>query len=154
MEAEAAPGRLAWHLAHPATALGFFWLILVPMSLLGDAARGRLEALYPLAGWLWAAVIVVASAAVVFGLVSFSVAIIDARPLLVVAVHVWRVRLFCLSAFFWALSGLWRFAGNSMSNISDLAWAAFGISLVVYLLLCAADGLWTRLGLDFRKVSS
>jgi hypothetical protein len=154
IEVEASPGRVAWHLTHPATILGFAWLVLVPLDLLGDAARGRLQVLYPLSGWMWGAVIIASSGAVVFGLASFSFALWEVRPLVGVGQHQWRVRLFCLASFFWAMSGLWRFAGNSMTNISDFAWTAFGFCLIAYLLLRLADTLHSRMGLDFRKVSS
>jgi hypothetical protein len=146
--------RLTWHVAHPQTVLGVCWFLLLPVGLLADAGRQRLPGLWPVEGWLIGAVICLSTVAVALGLVAAGRALTEVRPLLRVGLRQWRTRLFCALAFFWALSGLWRSAETFLAPISNLAWAAFGWALILYVVVRIADFLRPRRTLDFEHISS
>ena len=61
---ERAPARMDWHLTHPGTLLTGLFVLLVPTTLLADAARGPVSGLGPFLDVLASTVVLLSAAAV------------------------------------------------------------------------------------------
>ena len=153
LQLERQPGRLEWHLAHPGSLLAALFVLLVPASMVADAARGPAPGLGAVGGALSAmAVLLSAGIVVVAGVALTRRAFARSVYLRWGATSVRRAALSAM-AVLWAGALLWRFAEGPLEALSALAWAGFGLALVVYVLAVAA-GLARRVFIDNRKVSS
>ena len=73
VEVEQAPGRLRWHLQHPATVYATALLVLIPLGLVADGTRTRGDVhRWSAAGALGLAALVGCAVVVAFGLVSLA----------------------------------------------------------------------------------
>jgi hypothetical protein len=150
--------RLDWHLAHPGTLLAGLFVVLVPTTLLADAARGPVSGLGPFLGLLASVVALLSAAAVVLAVVALGRrlvggAVVPRVPTLA------AVRRAALSAMcvLWAGAALWRFVPESRgwsADISGISWGAFGISLLVYIGCVLVSGVRALRMVDNRKLSS
>jgi len=153
LQLERQPGRLEWHLAHPGSLLAALFVLLVPASMVADAARGPAPGLGPVGGTLSALAVLLSAGIVVVA----GVALV--RRILARSVRLrWgatSVRRAALSAMavLWAGALLWRFADGPLESLAALSWAGFGLALVVYVLAVTA-GLARTVFIDIRKVSS
>jgi hypothetical protein len=150
--------RLDWHLAHPGTLLAGLFVVLVPTTLLADAARGPVSDLGPFVALLASVVVVLSSAAVVFAVVAPARRLVRGEPLLS-GPTIRGARRAALSAMcvLWAGAALWRFVPESRgwsAHISGFSWAGFGLALLVYLGCALVSGLRAVRLVDNRKVSS
>jgi hypothetical protein len=155
---ERTAARLDWHLAHPSTLLAGLFLVLVPTTMLADAARGPVSQLGPLLGLLASVVVLLSSASVVLAVVGVARRLVGGTVLSRVPTLV-TVRRAALSAMcvLWAGAALWRFVPESRgwsAHISSVSWAAFGIALLVYIGCALVSGLQALWTVDNRKVSS
>ena len=142
---ERAPGRAAWHLAHPATLLGALTAPLVPLVFVGDVLRG------PAGGDFGRALGIVDAAVGLLSAAVLSVAITallrrsaDRSPSprsgpsgsLLRTARRWAGLTVCVA---WALAAIWRFVPGPWGEVAAVAWAAFGLALVAWAV--AATGL-------------
>ena len=134
LQVERAPGRLEWHLAHPSSVLGAFFVLLAPAVVLLDASRGPVRGFAAAQGMFALVVTVLASAAISFAAVAV-VWRLARRPLFRMRTGPGPVRraALCWMCATWALAALWRFFGDPLQAVSAAAWAAFGVALVVYI---------------------
>lgn len=143
LSVERSPGRARWHLDHPATLLGTLAVLLFPVVVLGDRLRAA-AAVRP--GWalnlvhsaevlLSAMILAIAAAALLRRIVDRPVVAAVARRTLV---HSVRRSAGLLACVCWAAAALWRFVPGSLGGLAGAAWAAFGLSLVVW----AATAVW------------
>lgn len=153
LQVERAPGRLEWHLAHPSSVLGAFFVLLVPAVVLLDASRGPVRGFGAAQGLFAVVVTVLASAAISFAAVAV-VRRLARRPLFPLQLGLGPVRraALCWMCATWALAALWRFVGDPLEAVAAAAWAAFGVALVVY--GAAAFGSVVGKALDLGKVPS
>jgi len=157
-DVERTPARLDWHLAHPGTLLALLFVLLVPTTLLADAARGPVSDLGPFLGLLASTVVLLSAAAVVLAAVALVRRLLRG-DLLLARLTVPDVRRGALSAMcvLWAGAALWRFVPASegwAAQVSGISWIGFGLALVVYLGCAAISGLSAGRTVDNRKVSS
>lgn len=155
---ERTPARLDWHLSHPGTLLAGLFVVLVPTTLLADAARGPVSDLGPFLGLLASLVVVFSSAAVVFAVVAPARRLARGEPLLS-GLTVWGARRATLSAMcvLWAGAALWRFVPEARgwsAHVSGVSWAGFAVALLVYLGCVLVSALRALRVVDNRKVSS
>jgi phage shock protein PspC (stress-responsive transcriptional regulator) len=158
LDLERTPARLDWHLAHPGTLLAVLFTILVPTTLLADAARGPVSDLGPYLGLFASLVVLVSGSVIVFAAVAPARRLVRGEPLLS-GPTVRGVRRAALSAMcvLWAGAALWRFTPESAgwaAQVSALSWAGFGLALVVYLGCALVSGVQAVRLVDNRKVSS
>lgn len=153
LQVERAPGRLEWHLAHPSSVLGAFFVLLAPAVVLLDASRGPVRGFAAAQGLFALVVTVLASAAISFAAVA-GVRRLARRPLFRMRTGLGPLRraALCWICAMWALAALWRFFGDPLQAVSAAAWAAFGVALVIY--TAAVCGSILSKALDLRKVSS
>ncbi len=155
VEVEQAPGRLRWHLQHPATVYAAALLVLIPLGLVADGTRTRGDVhRWSAAGALGLAALVGCAVVVAFGLVSLAYLRPSLGALRRVGARRVRPFLVCVMSFLWALAGVWRFVPNELSTVSALAWGFFGVALVAYLLAITVQAVVWLLRVDLRKVSS
>ena len=155
---ERTPARLDWHLAHPGTLLAGLFVVLVPTTMLADAARGPVSQLGTLLGLLAAVVVLLSSVALALPVVALARRLVGGTVGLR-GFTLATARRAALSAMcvLWAGAALWRFVPESRgwsAHISAVSWGAFGISLLVYLGCVLVSGLRGLRTLDNRKVSS
>ncbi len=152
LEVEQAPGRLRWHVRHPSTVLLATWAFLLPINQLADV-RAADEARWSAAGLLGAATVALGAFLIAFAIVSLAVrGPAGLRPRRSTARDV-RVDVLCGMAVAYAVSGIWRFAPDPLQAIANAGYVAFGLLLVLYLML-VAYACFRLVFLDFRKVSS
>ena len=154
---ERASTRVDWHLTHPGTLLAGLFLLLVPTTLLADAARGPVSVLGPFLD-VFASLVVLLSASAVGVAAVALVRRLLAGTLLFGRLTFADVRRAAVSAMcvLWAGAALWRFVPASegwAAGVSSISWIGFGLALLVYLGCVAISGL-RGLVLDNRKVSS
>jgi len=133
---ERAPGRAAWHLAHPATLMGTATVLLVPLVLVGDVLRspsrgnaGRLlDLVHACIVLLSAAILAVALTAALRRLVVPSPGRRDRGALSLAR----RAAGFGVCVL-WAAAALWRFAPGPWERLAAAAWAAFAACLLAWL---------------------
>jgi hypothetical protein len=152
------PARLDWHLAHPGTLLAGLFVVLVPTTMLADAARGPVSDLGPFLNLLAALVVLFASTAVVVAGIAVVRRLVR-RELRLARPGFADARRAALSAMcvLWAGAALWRFVPDSRgwpAHLSEFSWAGFGLALVVYLGCALVSGLRALGAIDIRKVSS
>jgi hypothetical protein len=155
---ERTPARMDWHLAHPGSLLACLFVVLVPTTMLADAARGPVSELGPLAGLLASMVALLSSAAVVFAVVGLARRlvrgdVVPGSPTLATA------RRAALSAMcvLWAGAALWRFVPESRgwsAHVSGVSWAGFGLVLLVYVGCVLGSGVRALRSVDNRKIPS
>jgi hypothetical protein len=147
---ERAPGRLRWHLAHPATVFGSSFLLLLPLGLAADLSRE-----YELA---WSAFVTWMTNALAAGIVAFGVVSMAGRRVswgfLRWDLRGWRVFALCSMSFLGAVSAVWRLAPLPLEAVAALAWAGFGLALIGYATTVVAGLARHTREIDFRKVSS
>lgn len=140
---EVAPGRGAWHLSHPATAIGALTAVLVPLVLLSELlrlpaageARGVLDLVHAAVVLLSAAVVALAVTAAARRLVGGRGSSVVPRRGVLRLVRRWAGLLACVS---WAAAALWRFVPGTGGSLAALAWAVFGVALLLWLLAVTA----------------
>jgi hypothetical protein len=137
---ERAPGRAAWHLAHPATLIGTLTALLAPLVLVGDVlrspSRGNTGRLLDLVH----AGVVFLSAAILAVAVTASIRRLVDRPgdrpergWLVLARRCAGLGVCVLGA----ASALWRFTPGPWERMAAVSWAAFAACLLAWLILAA-----------------
>ncbi len=150
---ECVPGRLSWHLDHPATVLTLSLLALVPLGVAADVLRHDGQQ-WRSAGLIGLIVIVGYACTAAFALVAAARLPRrdgSGRPLSLRQV---RGAWVCAMSFCWAMSGVWRFAPEPLHVVAALAWAGFGVAVLGYLGTLLAVGVRrgvrrrTRVGLD------
>lgn len=150
---ERRPGRLQWHLEHPASLLGVLFLLLVPAAVVVDGARGRSGSWGTVSLVIGPALVLLCATTIGFASTA-AVHVTRRRPRLrpLRADGVRRAALAAMSVS-WAVAAVWRFAPG-LSGISSVAWAGFGVSLVGYLAAVTMGGLSRRRPVDNGKVPS
>lgn len=152
---EVSVDRLSWHLHHPSTAITAGFLVMLPVNLLADSAGTRSARLLDLRIPLW-----VVTDLLGVCILSFAVAAAGIRARRPSSdgqgftrwgrsERLRRAVTLCLGVS-WAGSAVFRY--GAVSPLGAVFWAAFGISLLLYLTLLLATGA-ARL-LDLRKISS
>lgn len=154
---ESTPARLDWHLAHPGTVLAGLFVVLVPATMLADAARGPVAELGHFVNPLASTVVLLSSAAVAVAGIALGRWLVR-KERLRARLTVTGTRRAALSAMcvLWAGAALWRFVPDSRgwsAHVSGFAWAGFGLALLVYLGCAGVSGLRV-LRVDNGKVSS
>jgi hypothetical protein len=136
LSVERAPGRARWHLDHPATVMGTLAVLLAPVIVLGDRLRdaggraGRaLLLVHSVEVLLSAAILSVATVALLRRLVVRRDDAQGARRTPLEFIRRLAGLLVCVS---WAAAALWRFVPGPLGRVSAAAWAAFGLSVVVW----------------------
>ncbi len=152
LDVERAPGRLRWHLMHPSTVLLATWAFLFPINLIADGMASD-EARWSAAGFFGSATVALGAFLIAFAVVSVVLRGRDGLRVQGTTASDLRVDVLCGMAVAYALSGIWRFAPDPLHAIAAVGYIAFGLLLVLYLLL-AAYSFARSLVLDFRKVSS
>jgi hypothetical protein len=142
---ERAPGRAAWHLAHPSALLGALTALLLPLVLIGDALRGPWAATFGRAlGLVDGAVVLLSAAILSVAITALLRRLTDRtrspragppRNPLRTARH-WAGVAMCVAG---ATAAIWRFVPGPWGQVAAVSWAAFGLALVAW--LAATTGL-------------
>jgi len=149
------PGRLDWHLAHPATLLGTSLVVDVLLGNLCDASVHRFPLLTPLAALMHPSLLLVWAFTVAFALVAMTRWRPHRNLGRLTMVDAWRRASICTMSVAGSLAGLWRFAPDVWGRFAGLAWGIFGVAVLVYLITWLTRGIRSALTvLDFEKVSS
>jgi hypothetical protein len=157
-EVERSPARLDWHLAHPGTLLAGLFLLLVPTTMLADAARGPVASLGRFLDLFASAVVLLSATAVVLAAVALVRRLLrrNLQPSRLTFPDVRRAALSVMCVL-WAVAALWRFVPASegwVAQVSSVAWGGFGLALAVYIVCALISGLWSRRTIDNRKIPS
>jgi hypothetical protein len=134
---EGRPGRLAWHLRNPSTALTSAFVLLVPLNQMADSAWPGDTHFVDYRGPLWVATEVLGSALLIFGL---GAAFARVRRSLITGADRYQSRSYserlrrALTAFMavsWAGSVVFRF--GFVEPIGAVFWGLFWLGLLFYL---------------------